>query len=71
MPESDLDKTEQVWQAAVRLIGMNRLEELPVEAQTFAVHIRPHDRRRYPGFKRSYWLNRRYVTSIWAKACRA
>ena len=66
MPEADLDKTEQVWQAAVRLIGMNRLEELPVEAQTYAVHIRPHDRRRYPGFKRSYWLNRRYVTSIWA-----
>jgi hypothetical protein len=48
------------------LIGENRLEELPAEASTYAVHVRPHDRKGHPGFKRSYWLNRRYVTKIWA-----
>ncbi len=71
MPEADLNVTQSVWQDTVSLIRQNRLEELPAEADTYAVHVRPHDRNRYPGFKRSYWLNRRYVTSIWAKACRA
>jgi DNA mismatch repair protein MutH len=66
MPEYALNKTERVWQDTVKLIRENRLEELPSDANTYAVHVRPHDRRRYPGFKRSYWLNRRYVTSIWA-----
>ena len=65
MPEKDLDVTQVVWADTVRLIGENRLEELPAEADTYAVHIRPHDSRRYPGFKRSYWLNRRYVSKIW------
>ena len=67
MPEGDLDHTKEVWEETVRLIRMRRLEELPREAETYAVHVRPHDRRRYPGFKRSYWLNKRYVSSIWAK----
>lgn len=66
MPEKDLDVTQAVWADTVRLIGENRLEELPAEADTYAVHIRPHDSRRYPGFKRSYWLNRRYVSKIWS-----
>ena len=66
MPERDLDVTQVVWADTVRLIGENRLEELPAEADTYAVHIRPHDSRRYPGFKRSYWLNRRYVSKIWS-----
>ncbi len=66
MPEYALNKTEKVWQDTVKLIREDRLEELPSDANTYAVHVRPHDRRRYPGFKRSYWLNRRYVTSIWA-----
>ncbi len=66
MPEYALNKTEKVWQDTVKLIRADRLEELPSDANTYAVHVRPHDSRRYPGFKRSYWLNRRYVTSIWA-----
>jgi DNA mismatch repair protein MutH len=66
MPEWDLDITRSVWEDTVSLIRQNRLEELPAEADTYAVHVRPHDRNRYPGFKRSYWLNRRYVTKIWA-----
>jgi hypothetical protein len=66
MPEADLDLTEPVWKDTVRLIRQDRLEELPRDAETYAVHVRPHDTRRYPGFKRSYWLNRRYVTKIWA-----
>lgn len=65
MPEADLDITQNVWADTVRLVRENRLEELPGEADTYAVHIRPHDRNRYPGFKRSYWLNRRYVSKIW------
>jgi hypothetical protein len=66
MPEVDLDLTEPVWKDTVRLIRQDRLEELPRDAETHAVHVRPHDTRRYPGFKRSYWLNRRYVTKIWS-----
>jgi DNA mismatch repair protein MutH len=66
MPEADLDLTEPVWKDTVRLIRQDRLEELPRDADTYAVHVRPHDTRRYPGFKRSYWLNRRYITKIWA-----
>lgn len=66
MPEKDLDVTQVVWADTVRLIGENRLEELPAEADTYAVHVRPHDRKKFPGFKRSYWLNRRYVTKIWS-----
>jgi len=68
MPERDLDLTEQVWRDTVRLIRSGKLEELPRDADTHAVHVRPHDRRRYPGFKRSYWLNRRYVTKIWQES---
>jgi len=67
MPEKDLDITQSVWADAVRLIRENRLEELPAEASTYAVHIRPHDRKGLPGFKRSYWLNRKYVTKIWSE----
>ena len=66
MPEKDLDITQTVWADTVRLIRENRLEELPAESTTYAVHVRPHDKHRYPGFKRSYWLNRRYVTKIWS-----
>jgi hypothetical protein len=44
MPEKDLDVTQAVWADTVRLIGENRLEDLPAEADTYAVHIRPHDR---------------------------
>ena len=66
MPEKDLDVTQTVWADTVRLIGENRLEELPAESTTYGVHVRPHDKHRYPGFKRSYWLNRRYVTKIWS-----
>jgi hypothetical protein len=66
MPEKDLDATQEVWADTVRLIRDNRLEELPAESSTYAVHVRPHDKHRYPGFKRSFWLNRRYVTKIWA-----
>ena len=66
MPERDLDVTQAVWSDTVRLIGENRLEELPGESMTYAVHVRPHDRKGLPGFKRSYWLNRRYVTKIWS-----
>jgi DNA mismatch repair protein MutH len=66
MPETDLERTEKVWADTVSLIRQERLEELPRDAETLAVHVRPHDRRRYPGFKRSYWLNRRYVTKIWS-----
>lgn len=66
MPEKDLDVTQVVWADTVRLIGENRLEELPAESTTYAVHVRPHDKHRYPGFKRSYWLNHRYVTKIWS-----
>ncbi len=66
MPEKDLDITRVVWADTVRLIRNNRLEELPAESSTYAVHVRPHDKHRYPGFKRSFWLNRRYVTKIWA-----
>ncbi len=67
MPEADLNRTEKVWEDTVRLIRQERLEELPRDAETYAVHVRPHDRCRYPGFKRSYWLNRRYVSEIWNK----
>ena len=66
MPEKDLDITQPVWADTVRLIKENRLEELPAESTTYAVHVRPHDKHRYPGFKRSYWLNHRYVTKIWS-----
>ncbi len=66
MPERDLEITQTVWADTVRLIRENRLEELPAEADTYAVHVRPHDRKRYPGFKRSFWFNRRYVTKIWS-----
>jgi DNA mismatch repair protein MutH len=66
MPEADLDITQSVWEDTVSLIRQNRLEELPAEADTYAVHVRPHDRNRYPGFKRSFWFNRCYVTKIWA-----
>ena len=66
MPERDLDVTQLVWSDTVRLIGENRLEELPAESSTYAVHVRPHDRKGHHGFKRSYWLNRRYVTKIWS-----
>jgi len=66
MPEADLDITQSVWEDTVSLIRQNRLEELPAEADTYAVHVRPHDRNRYPGFKRSFWFNRRYVTKIWS-----
>jgi DNA mismatch repair protein MutH len=68
MPEDDLDLTKEVWEETVRLIRSGRLEELPREAETYAVHVRPHDRRRYPGFKRSFWLNKRYVSSIWSQS---
>ncbi len=66
MPEKNLDVTQAVWADTVRLIRENRLDELPAESTTYAVHVRPHDKHRYPGFKRSYWLNRRYVTKIWS-----
>ena len=66
MPESDLDLTEEVWRDTVRLVRQDKLEELPRDSETHAVHVRPHDTRRYPGFKRSYWLNRRYVSKIWS-----
>ena len=66
MSERDLDVTQTVWADTVRLIVENRLEELPAEASTYAVHVRPHDRKGHSGFKRSYWLNRRYVTKIWS-----
>jgi hypothetical protein len=66
MPEADLNITQSVWENTVSLIRQNRLEELPAEADTYAVHVRPHDRNRYPGFKRSFWFNRCYVTKIWA-----
>jgi DNA mismatch repair protein MutH len=66
MPEKDLDQTKEVWEDTVRLIRRGLLELLPSAAQTYAVHVRPHDTRRYPGFKRSYWLNKRYVSSIWS-----
>jgi hypothetical protein len=65
MPERDLDATLGVWADTVKLIRADRLEELPAESQTKAVHVRPHDKHRYPGFKRSFWLNRRYVSKIW------
>jgi len=65
MPEADLDATYEVWADTVKLVRTNRLEELPAESQTKAVHVRPHDKHRYPGFKRSFWLNRRYVSRIW------
>lgn len=65
MPEADLDITQSVWEDTVSLIRQNRLEELPAEADTYAVHVRPHDRKGLPGFKRSFWFNRRYVTKIW------
>jgi len=68
MPEADLDLTKEVWEDTVRLIRRGRLDYLPSAAQTYAVHVRPHDRKRYPGFKRSYWLNKRYVSSIWANS---
>ncbi len=68
MPEDHLDLTKEVWEDTVRLIRSRRLEELPREAETYAVHVRPHDRRRYPGFKRSYWLNKSYVSTIWANS---
>lgn len=68
MPEKDLDLTKEVWEDTVRLIRRGRLELLPSAAQTYAVHVRPHDTRRYPGFKRSYWLNKRYVSSIWSNS---
>jgi DNA mismatch repair protein MutH len=66
MPEKDLDVTQTIWADTVRLIRENRLDELPAESTTYAVHVRPHDRKGLPGFKRSYWLNRRYVTKIWS-----
>ena len=65
MPEADLDATYEVWADTVKLVRADRLEELPAESQTKAVHVRPHDKHRYPGFKRSFWLNRRYVSKIW------
>lgn len=65
MPEADLDATYEVWADTVKLVRTDRLEELPAESQTKAVHVRPHDKHRYPGFKRSFWLNRRYVSKIW------
>jgi hypothetical protein len=65
MPEADLDATYEVWADTVKLVRADRLEELPAESQTKAVHVRPHDKHRYPGFKRSFWLNRRYVSRIW------
>jgi len=68
MPETDLDRTKEVWEDTVRLIRRGRLDFLPSAAQTYAVHVRPHDRKRYPGFKRSYWLNKRYVSLIWANS---
>lgn len=68
MPEADLDLTKEVWEDTVRLIRRGRLDYLPSAAQTYAVHVRPHDSKRYPGFKRSYWLNKRYVSSIWANS---
>jgi len=68
MPEDHLNLTKEVWEDTVRLIRARRLEELPREAETYAVHVRPHDRRRYPGFKRSYWLNKSYVSTIWANS---
>jgi DNA mismatch repair protein MutH len=68
MPEDHLDLTKEVWADTVRLIRARRLEELPREAETYSVHVRPHDRRRFPGFKRSYWLNKSYVSSIWANS---
>lgn len=68
MPEVDLDATHEVWADTVKLVRADRLEELPAESQTKAVHVRPHDKHRYPGFKRSFWLNRRYVSTIWSGA---
>jgi DNA mismatch repair protein MutH len=68
MPEADLDLTKEVWEDTVRFIRRGRLDYLPSAAQTYAVHVRPHDSKRYPGFKRSYWLNKRYVSSIWANS---
>lgn len=67
MPEGDLDLTKEVWEDTVRLIRRGRLDELPSASQTYTVHVRPHDRRGRPGFKRSYWLNKRYVSTIWSK----
>lgn len=68
MPEADLDRTKEVWADTVRLIRRGRLDYLPSASQTYAVHVRPHDRKRYPGFKRSYWLNKSYVSMIWANS---
>ncbi len=65
MPERDLDLTQAVWEQTKEAIKRKRDDLFPKDADTDAVHVRPHDRRRYPGFKRSYWLNRRYVTMIW------
>jgi hypothetical protein len=45
MPEYALNKTEKVWQDTVKLIRADRLEELPSDANTYAVHVRPHDDR--------------------------
>ena len=68
MPEADLERTKEVWADTVRLIRRGRLDYLPSATQTYAVHVRPHDRKRYPGFKRSYWLNKSYVSMIWANS---
>ncbi len=65
MSELYLNQTEEVWRDTVSCIQENRLDECPREKETFAVHVRPHDRCRYPGFKRSYWLNKKFIEKIW------
>ena len=73
-PSSEqLGVIEREWTHFRDLIGAGRADELPSEAHTEAIHVRPHgrdasDRDPTPGggsqARKSFWLNRRFVQTI-------
>lgn len=76
MPESDLNGDAQaVWRETRDKVDASDVTDLPRASRTKAVHVRPHDTDSTPTvslpngtltFRRSFWLNKRYVAAIFA-----
>jgi DNA mismatch repair protein MutH len=74
MPEHDLmGDAARVWTLTRDLVRASRMDGLPRGSDTATVHVRPHDKDSSrtvalpdgsTTFRRSFWLNKRYVGAI-------
>lgn len=77
MPEEDVEgDARAVWRTTRDLVAKSCVQGLPRGSQTKAVHVRPHDTNSEPTvrlpdgtltFRRSFWLNKKYVAGIFAR----